>query len=155
MKNLATLFLAFGMTTSAAWADCMPKYLEGMRVADVEMAKRAKFDGPCSDKMGCLFPMVTSLGIPNFIVTSEYMSWSADRDRLSDAYRVIREAESGGGAYLIRFRNDIRDSEKGLKSVDLDYVAQAVREANNKNFFCNTDKLSDYKQIKEIVISLL
>ena len=155
MKKVSLIVLVLGMVSSSAWADCMPKYMAEMREAKKQMDARSGIDMECIGKMGCLMPMTTLLGIPNMTATSQYVASKSTYDRLLSAYQVIREAESGGGVRLIEFRDAIRNSEKGLKSVDLDYVAQAIREANNKDFFCAAVELVDVDQMKKIVISLL
>ena len=160
MKNLTFSFSALALAclfvqSTPASAECMAKYLAEINVQD-GIARRLDDSGSdCTDKMYCLMPMVSTLGIPNMSATSKYMSATSKKETLSKAYRVIREAESGGGVHLIEFRDAIRNSEKGLKSVDLDYVSQAIREANNKEFFCASGVLVDVDQMKKIVISLL
>ncbi len=151
--TLTALLMSVGATPASA--ECMARYQAAIKTLTDRAAFLNDSGMDCSNKMYCMMPMTSSLGLPNMTVTSDHMSTTSRRDALIQAYRVIREAESGGGVHLIEFRDSIRDSEKALKSVDLDYVAQAVRDANNKEFFCASGDLVDVKQMLKIVISLL
>lgn len=146
-KIILPLLSIFALATAnAARAECLSFYQNEIKNHEEAITKLENSRSSTSFDAA-----ITSSGIPYAVTYSEVSSEEAKLDKLHQVADILKEANIGGGIALIGLRKDLGSKAK----VDLDTLAAAVRDANEKNYFCTGHELATYDQVKTVVENLL